>query len=538
MSRQKRRNSARSRMPPAAKNAMPRRFVNTGYSGGGASLTKQSLAGYMPIQSSPQSDIDSNLSILRSRSYDMAINSPIGRGAIETSRSYVIGAGLTPSPKLDFRILGMTAEAAKEWQRKTLLEFKLWADDVSCDIYRKNNFWDQQNIAFVSSLINGDAWAIPRYGKTTRVNPYALKIQQVEANRICNPGDYNVFGPVTSYMLTQFNPKNGNRIINGIEVDKNGAVAAYWIASRVPYDPANMSQPITWQRVEAFGKRSGRPMVLQISHEERPEQYRGVPFLAPVIEELKQISRYTTAELTTAIIKAYFTIFFTENTPGSDMNQFLQETYEDYEKITFDPNKMELGPGTMNVLPPGFDVKSVDSNKNISTFDEFSNALITQIGAGLNIPAEVLMSKFNSSYSAARGALNQAAAVFKQRRTWFARDFCQPIYEMWLAEAIAIGRIKAPGYGKDPLIDKAWSRADWFGPVNGLLDPVKEVEAAQKQIEYGFSTHERAAAELTGTNFDDNIDVLAKEQEQITAANLASDTNRKENADELLGNQE
>ena len=105
----------------------------------------------------------------------------------------------------------------------------------------------------------------------------------------------------------------------------------------------------------------------------------------------------------------------------------------------------------------------------------------------------------------------QAAAVFRTRRTWFARDFCQPIYESWLAEAVAIGRIKAPGFGTDPVITKAWSGADWFGPVMGLLDPVKEVNGAALRIKYGLSTGEREAAELTGTDYDNNIDQIAIE---------------------------
>ena len=109
----------------AHKGIRDRKFINTGYSSGGASLTKQALRGYNPIQSSPQSDIDSNLNILRNRSYDMAINTPIGRGAIETSRSYVIGAGLIPSPNIDFRTLGLNPDEAKEWKRKTIQEFKL-----------------------------------------------------------------------------------------------------------------------------------------------------------------------------------------------------------------------------------------------------------------------------------------------------------------------------------------------------------------------------------------------------------------------------
>ena len=192
----------------------------------------------------------------------------------------------------------------------------------------------------------------------------------------------------------------------------------------------------------------------------------------------------------------------------------LDSTYDYDPYADFDPTKLKLGPGTINTLPPGVSVVTADPSKSLSTFEPFVQSLIVQIGAGLNIPSEVLMSKFNSSYSAARGALNQAVAVFKERRTWFAREFCQPIYEMWLAEAIAIGRIKAPKFGLDPIITKAWSNCDWFGPTSGLLDPVKEVQAAKLQVDYGFSTHEKVSTELTGTNYDDNIDILALENKK------------------------
>lgn len=71
----------------------------------------------------------------------------------------------------------------------------------------------------------------------------------------------------------------------------------------------------------------------------------------------------------------------------------------------------------------------------------------------------------------------------------------------------------APGYGTDPLITKAWSNADWFGPVMGMLDPVKEVNGAALRVKYGFSTGERESAELTGTDYDSNIDQIAIEQQ-------------------------
>ena len=100
-------------------------------------------------------------------------------------------------------------------------------------------------------------------------------------------------------------------------------------------------------------------------------------------------------------------------------------------------------------------------------------------------------------------------------RSCQARDFCQPVYEAWLTEAIAIGRIDAPGYFTDPLIRKAWSNAEWYGPVMGVLDPVKEVEASGLRVQLGLSTREKESAEMTGTSWDENVERLAIEQQRM-----------------------
>ena len=495
--------------------------VNSGYSEGGASRTRSTLRVYNPLKSSTKADVDVNLATLRNRSSDLVCNSPLGSSAINTSRSNVIGAGLKVSPKIDYRLLGLTAEEAKEWQRQAFREFNLWANSTACDLYRKNNFFDMQDIAYMSYLVDGDGWAAIKYRRPLPDNPYCVRIQLFEASRVCNPNSSSSYGSPSYYDVEMKNEQNGNRIINGIEIDADGAVVGYWIANRVPFDLTNPSALLKWQRVEAYGKLSGRPNILQISHEERPEQYRGVPILAPVIEVLKQVSRYTNAELTAAIIKSFYTLFFTTNNNIDDMNDVLSSTYGQAEAVTpEDLAHVEVGPGTLNLLPPGVDVKSMDASRTMSTFEPFTNMMISQIGAAIGTPAEVLLSRFQSSYSAARGALLQAASNFKTRRTWFARDFCQPVYEAWLAEAVAIGRISAPGYGSDPIITKAWSNADWFGPVMGMLDPVKEVTGAALRVKYGFSTGERESAELTGTDYDSNIDQIAIEQQTWRAKGL------------------
>lgn len=104
------------------------------------------------------------------------------------------------------------------------------------------------------------------------------------------------------------------------------------------------------------------------------------------------------------------------------------------------------------------------------------------------------------------------------RRSWFVADFCQPVYEVWLAEAVARGRIKAPGFFDDPMVRAAWCGARWIGPVQGQLDPLKEANAAVVLVNHGFKTHEQVTRELGGGDWETNVELLAIENEKLKAA--------------------
>lgn len=489
---------------------------NSGYSDGGASLHKESMRSWHPRRLSAKSDIDANLVTLRNRAADQATNTPIGAAAVMTSVMNTVGAGLRLFPRIPYRMLGLSPDYARAWERHTAQEFRLWADSRDCDLFRRNNFMELQNIAYATYLTDGDSFALFRRKKPTPNCPYTLRLQLIEANRVSNPiGDASMAAPVESYGVEQRNPNNGNRIINGVEIDHDGALVAYWVSNRVPGDLVGVDSATTWQRIKAFGPSTGMPNILQVCHDERAEQYRGVPYLAPVLENLKQIGRYCNAELTSSIIRSFLSVFFTNTSSASNpISNILPDAYgappEDDGPI--DVSAYHLGPGTLNSLPKGVDVKSIDSANAQNAYDSYMTHLEKSVSAALGIPYEVLFKNFNSSYSASRAALLQAQAEFKARRQWFATDFCQPVYEQWLMEAIASGRIEAPGYFDDPLTRKAWSTADWFGPAMSILDPVKDAQGSALRVAYGLSTREREAAEMTGTDFEDNATQLAYEE--------------------------
>ena len=490
---------------------------NKGYSYAGASHTKRALKGFEVESGSPVEDINANNYTLRQRSRILYMSAPLAAAALKRQRTNIVGAGLRLKATIDRDTLGMTQEQAEEWQRHTQAEFNLWAQrKQACDATGVNNFYGMQQLVALSWPMSGDAFALIKRSNPTPMQPYSLRLQILEADRVRTPTDAKNGGVDFAYAsmgTTGKNAKNGNNIFDGVEVDSSGAIVAYHIANTYPYQYDGASTKFA--RVEAYGKLTGLPNILHIMDTERPEQYRGVPYLAQAIEPLLNMRRYTEAEITAAIVQSFFTAFVTTNADASE-NPF-DPTGE--HEVSRDPNEYEMGAGTVNIMEPGEDVKFGAPTHPNTGFDTFMRALCEQVGACLEIPADLLLMSFNSSYSASRAALLEAWKGFKMRREWLADDFCKPVYEIWLTEAVALGRISAPGFFTDPLIRQAYLGSEWIGPAAGQLDPTKEVAAAEAAVNAGFSTREAEAQKLNGSEFIRNVDRLAVENEALRRAN-------------------
>lgn len=481
----------------AARQAL--RVLNSGYSNHGASKTKKSLLGWNYRGGSPDDDITENLDVLRQRSRDLYMGAPLATGALKAFRANVVGFGLRLKAQIDAEFLGMSDEEADRWERNTEREFALWARD--CDAGRMLDFYEMQALVFLSMLMSGDVFcALPLIQRPG--NPYALKILLIEADRVCNPP--GVFD---------------ERIRGGVEVDAFGAPIAYYIAQKHPLDTRASAN--TWIRVPAFGSETGRRNILHLMEFERPGQRRGVPFLAPVIEALKQLTRYSEAELMAAVISSMLTVFITSNTPETPLGEVVPP---EQQVDAGDQNTYELGNGAIIALAPGEDVKEVNPTRPNAAFDGFVTAMTRQIGAALEIPYELLIKHFTASYSASRAALLEAWKSFRMRRSWLAAKFCQPIYEEFLYEAVARGRIDAPGFFDDPAVRMAYAGAEWFGPSQGQLDPLKEVNAAAVRVKEGFSTRAREAAEITGADFERMIRQRIREERMMKEGGLLNGT--------------
>lgn len=481
-------------------------ILNSGYSNYGASVVKKSLAGWLHAGGSSREDIEDNVSILRQRTRDLYMGVPIANGAVKTMRTNIVGRGLRLKPNIDAELLGISPEERRTLEKQIEREWNIWAESTDCDMARIDNFYELQQLAFLNWLISGDCLAVlpvkPRLNQ-----PYDLRVQLIEADRLCSPDNCDTID---------------NKIVGGVEVDQSGEVVAYHISDHHPLSYAYAD--ISWQRVEAFGKTTGRRNVLHLMNRERIGQRRGVPFLAPVIESLKQLGRYTDAELVAAVVSGMFTVFIekadasSEDAIGSIIPEEVQVDAED--EIT-----IELAPGAVIDLNEGEKAHDMNPGRPNANFGGFVEAICQQIGASLEIPYELLIKRFNSSYTASKGALEEAWKMFNMYRDWLATDFCQPVYEEWLTEAVAKGRIKAPGFFTDPVIRKAYCGAKWNGPAKGMLDPIKEATAAEKRVQNGFSTRSDETMQMTGTSYYNNIEQLKHEEKELREVKKIANAN-------------
>jgi lambda family phage portal protein len=455
----------------------------------GASTSRRSLSAWKTLGSDADTDILDDLPKLRERSRDLVRNNPLAAGAIKTKVSNVVGTGLRLQSHLDREAIGLDDDTADAIERQIEREFRLWWESKDCDITRTQTGHGITRMVYQQSKENGDVFVLLPM-KPVPTLPYSRRLQVVEADRICNRDD----------------AMDTDRLAGGVEKDDSGAPVAYHIMDQHPGDMTTVKR--TWTVIPAYGRKTGLRNVIHLYNPTRPGQSRGVPDLAAVIEPLKQLGRYTDAEVMAAVVSGMFTVFIeSENGAGtfdySNLGTEVSRSSSDKD--------MKLGNGMIVELAAGEKIHDTNPGRPNQAFDPFVQAILRQVGVALEIPFEILIKHFTASYSAARAALLEMWKYVLSERRWLVDNFLRPVFEVWFYEAVALGRIPAPGFLSDPAIRAAYLSSDWVGPARGQIDELKEVKAARERLAAGLTTLSQETAELTGGDWERNHPQQVKE---------------------------
>lgn len=479
----------------------------------GASHTSRALMDWFPFRGEPADELR-DLPDLRIRSRDLYRNNTIASGAIKTKVSNVVGSGLKLQSTIDARSVGLSDDAAADWQNQTEILWNRWVEES--DAGGQLDLYEQQELAYLSYLVSGDAFTLfPRIDRP--FSEFSFRVQIIEADRICN----------ANYSSDTVDIKSG------IRIGPNENPVAYFL--RTTKGGSNAFGSDEWTEIPAVGEKSGRRNVIHLFKPDRPGAHRGVPFISSVIPLLKQLGRYMDSETMATIVSSMYTIFVTSMNDDAIDNPFSHGERRE--------RQYDLAPGMVNHLEPGEKIDIANPGRPNTAFEAFVQALMRQVGQATEIPYEILIKHYSSSYSASRGARIDAQRIFNIARHWFIRKWCQKIYSEWLFEMVVTGKINAPGYLDSPAIRHAFEKSLWVGDSMGLLDPMKETQAAVMRIDNLLGTYTSETANLNGGDFEKNTILRQKEEAMIKSAGLQKSASpapqqSQENTDGTSTNQE
>lgn len=278
----------------------------------------------------------------------------------------------------------------------------------------------------------------------------------------------------------------GNRIIQGIEVNKFGRRVAYWLFKEHPGDGQLASSSLSAERMV-------RVLASDIRHifqPLRPGQMRGASWLAPVLMRLRASADFEDAVLDRQKLANLFVAFITRAMPdNADI---------DFDPVTGLPKWYNaegtpiagLEPGMMQELQPGESVTFANPPEAGTSFPDYqrSNALGTAAGAGM--PYEIMSGDIqNVSDRTLRVILNEFRRLARQIQ-WqvLIPMMCQPMV-VWGMDAAALA-------GLVSLRDLDASKACKWNPEGWeYIHPVQDVQGKKLQIEAGLTSRTRAVAE-------------------------------------------
>jgi lambda family phage portal protein len=430
----------------------------------------------------------SELQLLRNRSRDANRNDPVASGATDTYAVNIVGSGLKPQSRIDAQTIGISEARADELQRQAEAAFDRWKP--LADAGNTLDFDEIQFIALRKICEDGETIAIPTWANESW-RPYGRCLELIESDRL-----------VTPVALT-----TNRSVRNGIRYGARGEPLGYYI--RKPDLPAGAT--LEYSEIAARDNR-GRPKILHVYPVKRPGQSRGVPIFAPVLAYFKDLADYLEAEVIAARVAACLAIFITKQDAMFSASNMSSST-----ETGTGARIQGIEPGMVSYLNPGESINAVDPKRPGDAFPSFIETVLRLVGTSIGLPYELLVKDFSkTNYSSARAALLEGRRMFTNWRSWFSRRFCQPIWDLVLEEAFLRGEFDANDFYR---YRHEYTRALWIGGGWGWVDPVKEVEASRKAIDYGLSTLAEEAAGQ-GRDWEETLDQLRREQQAIEVREL------------------
>ena len=448
---------------------------------------------------------------LRARSWQLYVESDIAQNIINKFGLWVVGKGLRLQSEPNKQVLSSLGLPAPNdnFSRKTESMFNMWCNSSESTYDFQGNIHKLAREAEKYRKVGGDALAVVRFreidGSTTPC------LQLIGGENIVNPLMASVINKAKS---------NGNVIEKGIERNKSGKHIAYYVKTTNGV-----------KRIAAYkGKIKVAWMIYGLKR--KNSDVRGMPLLTACMETIKTLDRYKEATVKRAEFQANTVVGVKHDkdakgenpyTPGDPLvynHTMDRETVNNEITSNTSETVVSTTAGDAVNLPPGADFTQL-SQEGDMYFKDFYEKHSSIASATVGMAPEIANMKSDSSYSAARFALNNHLLTIEDHRKDLADQFYKPFYYACLHLWVMDDTLRLDGYitNYNNIYAKlAYLNCTFEGDQIRNIDPVKEVNAELLKLKgvngVSLTTYERATKNVGGENFEKNMNTMREELNQ------------------------
>lgn len=406
----------------------------------------------------------------------LALNTSIGSRYAQHVVDQVVGTGLSPKT---FLMKGGKLDK----ETNAMLEAAFWRWAGSQKRFSRNgklNFLELLKMCEKERVMGGEAFVVLHHeGKDLQVSVLgADKCDWTDCRKL----------------------DNGNTVYQGIEYDSETIrPVAYWFRR---YDLFTQTFTGEKYRVEA-------EYVLHYYIPATAEALRGVTDFLPVIKDIAHMDAFRE----TAIIQkrvAASSMGFIER-QKDDNNEF-----DTGEEDNYQPPVMvtDFEPGTIQELPAGATIKTMQASQGGDDFDKFNEAMLTAVSMGLSSYKTALTGDTsNVNYSAARFGALMERNRFKGNQDRMIDIIVMPLFEAFLNHAVLHSRINI----RMTQIENIILNTTVIRPKYESVDPIKDINAEVMLIEKGLKSRSSVIMERG----DDPVQVFKEIEAEKSTLNTS-----------------
>lgn len=410
---------------------------------------------------------------IRARARDLERNSDVAEAIVGNFERNVVGVGIT----LQAKVKDANGNDDKDLNERIEYLWKKWCKAKNCDITGQQSFAEMLRMAERRSKVDGGILFIKSYAPDRKI-PLVLQAREVDD---IDKSIYSLSTP------------SGNRIINGIELDRYNKPIAYHLKT---VTPDGLWEDKT-ERIEAN-------RVISLLNKKRPSQIREISELARTAPRVRDTNEFIEAQSVKERVLACLSVFIKKVIPGNGLGRgSVVDKQSGYTQKT-------LTPAMITELNAGDEVQVVNPSGQSSNARDFISIQQRLAGSGMGLSYEAVsrdMSQVN--YSSARQGFLQDQITYKIDQEYLKEHLCSEVYIEFLISAWLAGELDIPDFWQN---QEKYMEHDWIAPGWSWIDPLKEVNANKIAVATGQTT----LAEICASNGKDWREIMkqrSKEQQ-------------------------